>query len=97
MFIQLSFAPQTNMLCSTKSSRPCPAGRPSTTPSGSVRVFVLPQGAGVVGLRFRCSLEQEAEVRRDERVRRRHRIGVVNGAVLAREGDPARVLTQTIL
>src|SRR5438552_14702519 len=67
-----------------------------TTRSESVRVFVLPQGVGVVGLGFRCSLEQEAEVRRDERVRRRDRVGVIYGAVLAREGDPARVLTQTI-
>src|SRR5256885_2772629 len=71
-------------------------GRLSVARSESVRVFVLPQGAGDVGLGFRCSLEQEAEVRRDERVRRRHSVGVVNGAVLAREGDPARVLTQTI-
>src|SRR2546430_11515805 len=30
-----------------------------TTRSESVRVFVLPQGVGVVGLGFRCSLEQE--------------------------------------
>src|SRR5207249_11687983 len=68
-----------------------------TTRSESVRVFVLPQGVGVVGLGFRCSLEQEADVRRDERVRRRDRVGVIYGAVLAREGDPARVLTQTIV
>src|SRR5256714_223376 len=68
-----------------------------TTRSESVRVFVLPQGAGVGGLGFRCPLEQEAEVRRDERVRRGHRVGVVNGPVPAREGDPARVLAQPVL
>jgi hypothetical protein len=57
-----------------------------------VRVLVLPPGAGLGGLRFRRSIEQEAEVRRDERVGRHHRVRVVDGAVLAREGDPARVL-----
>src|ERR1700674_1059537 len=63
----------------------------------SVRVFVLPPGAKFGWLGFRRSLEQEAVVRRDERVRRRHGVGVVHGAVLAGEGDPARVLAQTVL
>src|SRR5713226_5773938 len=71
--------------------------RPSTTRSESVRVFVLPPGAGFGGLGFRCSLEQEVEVRRDERVGRRHGVGVVDGPVLPRERDPARVLEQTVL
>ena len=36
-------------------------------------------------------------VRRDERIGRHHRIGVVNGSVLAREGDEARALAQAVL
>src|SRR6266480_1974602 len=67
------------------------------TRSASVRVLVLPPRAGLGGLGFRRSLEQEAEVRRDERVRRGDRVGVVDGPVLAREGDPARVLAQPVL
>src|SRR5712691_726419 len=67
------------------------------TRSASVRVLVLPPSAGLGGLGFGRSIEQEAEVRRDERVGRRHRVGVVDGAVIAREGDPARVLTQPVL
>src|SRR6202165_6064494 len=65
--------------------------------SVSVRVFVLPPRARLGGLRFRRSLEQEVVVGRDERVRCRHRVCVVDGAVLAREGDPAWVLAQTVL
>src|ERR1700737_1488874 len=65
--------------------------------SASVRVFVLPPAARFVGLRFRRSLEKEAVVRRDERVGRRHGVGVVHGPVLACEGNPARVLAQTVL
>jgi len=67
------------------------------TRSASVRVLVLPPRAGLGGLRFRRSLEQEAVVGRDERVGRHHRVGVVNGPVLAREGDPARALAQPVL
>src|SRR5207302_9186905 len=63
----------------------------------SVRVLVLPPRTGLGGWRFRRSLEQEAEVRRDERVGRDHRVGVVDGPVLAREGDPARALAQPVL
>src|SRR5258708_37455839 len=63
----------------------------------AVGVFVLPQGARLDGVPFRRSLEQEAEVGRDERVRRRHGVGVVHGAVVTREGDPARVLTEAVL
>jgi hypothetical protein len=48
-------------------------------------------------LGFRRSLEQEAVVRGDERVRCCDRVGVVDGAVLAREGDPARVFAQPVL
>ena len=36
-------------------------------------------------------------VRRDERVRGHHGVGVVDGAVLAREGDEARALAQAVL
>ncbi len=43
---------------------------------------------------FRRSLEQEAVVRRDKRVGRHHRVGVIDGPVLAREGNPARALAQ---
>src|SRR5260370_8531926 len=63
----------------------------------SVGVFVLPQCARLDGVRFRRSLEQEAEVGRDERARRRHGVGVVDSAVLTREGDPARVLAAAVL
>src|SRR5262245_62498089 len=54
--------------------------------SASVRVLVLAPAAGLGGLCFRCSLEQEAEIGRDEWVRRGDRVGVVDGLVLAREG-----------
>ena len=59
--------------------------------SALLRVLVVPPAAGLGGLCFRRSLEQEAEAGRDERVRRGDRVGVVDGLVLAREGDPARV------
>src|SRR6266545_1079644 len=65
--------------------------------SALVRVLILPPSSGLGGLLFRRSLEQETEVRRDERVGRHHRVGVVDGPVLAREGDPARALTQPVL
>ncbi len=67
------------------------------TRSASLWVLVLPPAAGLGGLCFRRSLEQEAEVGRDERVRRRDGVGVVDGPVLAREGDPARVFAQPVL
>src|SRR6266566_2584688 len=67
------------------------------TRSASVRVLVLPPSAGLGGLDFRRSLEQETVVGRDERVWRHHRVGVVDGPVLAREGDPARALAQPVL
>src|SRR5439155_4186306 len=63
----------------------------------SVRVLVLPPSTGLGGLGLRRSLEQETVVRRDERVGRHHRVGVVDGPVLAREGDPARTLAQPVL
>src|SRR2546426_2591956 len=78
-------------------SRSTVAGRPPTTRSSSVRVFVLPPGARFGGLGVRRSLEQEVVVRRDERVGRRHGVGVVDGPILASEGDPAPVLAQTVL
>src|SRR5215218_4784304 len=65
--------------------------------AGSVRVLVLPPGARLGWLGLRRPLEQEAEVRRDERIGCRHRVGVVDGPVLAREGDPARSLAQPVL
>src|SRR4029077_7956690 len=63
----------------------------------SVRVLVLAPAAGFGGLCFRCSLEQEAEIGRDERVRRGDRVGVVDGPVVACEGDPAWVFAQPVL
>src|SRR5262245_336790 len=75
-----------------------PARRPSAAPrkhellprpAASVRVLVLPPCTGLRGLAFRRSLEQGGVVRRDERVRRRHGVGVIDGLVLARKGDPA--------
>src|SRR5205823_12558809 len=67
------------------------------TRSVSVGVLVLPPSTELGRWRFRRSLEQEAVVRRDERVGRHHRVGVVDGSVLAREGDPARALAQPVL
>src|SRR6266581_4995779 len=52
------------------------------TRAASLRVLVLPPAARLGGLCFRRSLEQEAEVGRDGRVRRGDRVGVVDGAVL---------------
>src|SRR6266516_1148347 len=65
--------------------------------SASVWVLVLPPRAGLGRWGLWRPLEQEAEVGRDERVGRRHHVGVVHGPVLAREGDPARVLAQPVL
>src|SRR6266700_3795759 len=67
------------------------------TRSASLRVLVLPPAAGLAGLCLRRSLQQGAVVRGDERVGRRDGVGVVNGSVLAREGDPARGLAQPVL
>src|SRR6266496_3910912 len=49
-----------------------PSYEPRTDRSASVRVLILTPGAGLVGLGFRRSLKQEAEVRCDEGVGRRH-------------------------
>jgi hypothetical protein len=57
--------------------------------SGSVGVLILPPGAGLGGGPFRRPFEQKAVVGRDERVRRHHRVRVVDGPILTREGDPA--------
>jgi hypothetical protein len=71
-----------------------PSGTPvSATCPPSVWVLVLSPGAGLFGLPFGGPFEQEVVVGRDERVRRHHRVGVVDGAVLAREGDPAGPLS----
>src|SRR5262245_41524084 len=66
-------------------------------PDASVGVLVLAKRPGLWRLRFRRALEQEAGVRRDERIGSRDGVRVVHGAVLAREGDPARVLAQPVL
>src|SRR5438445_4901291 len=83
----------------TKAIVDSPLGQPglATTRSASVRVLVLPPRAGLGGWGFRRSLEQEAVVGRDERVGRHHRVSVVDGPVLAREGDPARALAHPVL
>src|SRR6266568_8683471 len=65
--------------------------------SASVRVLVLPPTTELGGWGLRRSLEQKAEVRRDERIGRRYRVGVVDDAVLARKRDPARPLAQPVL
>src|SRR5205085_12219174 len=70
---------------------------PRTPDKKSVRLLVLPASAGLGWLELRRSLEQEAVERRYERVGRHHRVGVVDGAVLARECDPARALAQPVL
>src|SRR3954464_802364 len=70
---------------------------PRQAPGNSVRVFVLSPGARLLGRPFRGPFEQEVVVRRDEWVGRYHRVGVVDGAVLPREGDPARALSQPVL
>src|SRR5438552_16767661 len=64
--------------------------------AASVRVLVLPPGARLVGGSLGRPVEQEAVIRGDERVGRHHRVGVVAGAVLARERDPARALAQAV-
>ena|SRR5688572_20855281 len=66
-------------------------------PRRSVGVFVLAPGAGLLGPGLRRSLEQERVVRRDERIWCRHGVGVVDGPVVACEGDEARRLAQAIL
>src|SRR5436305_1686957 len=63
----------------------------------SVGVFVFAPGGGIRRLVRRCAIEQERVVRGDERIGCRHRIGVVHGPVVAREGDVAGILTQSIL
>src|SRR5437764_7660461 len=65
--------------------------------SASVGILVLPPRAGLGRWGLWRSLEQEAEIRRDERVGRRHGVGVVDGPVLARKGAPARVLAQPVV
>src|SRR3989440_10501830 len=63
----------------------------------SARILVLAPGAGLLGPRLRRSREQERIVRRNERIGRPHRVGVVHASVLAREGDEARALAQAVL
>src|SRR5260370_41169726 len=74
-----------------------PTSKSSPTRSASLRVLVLPPAAGLGGLCFRRSLEQEGGGGRDERVRRRDRVGGVDGPGLAREADAARVFAQPVL
>src|SRR3954454_19118019 len=72
--------------------------RRATTPTPrSVRVFILAEADRLLWLRLWRPIEQEAEERRHERVRRRHGVGVVDGAVLLRERDVARRLAQAVL
>src|SRR5215211_9276657 len=56
-----------------------PPGRRTAPTRVSVGVFVLPPGARLGGWGFRCSLEQEVVIRRDERIRCGHSVGVVVG------------------
>src|SRR4051794_21549753 len=79
----------------TPSRRGLALARLPTPRSG--RVFVLPPRAGLVGLRLGRAGEQERVVRRDERIGRGHRVGVVDASVLAREGDEAGGLAQAVL
>src|SRR6266480_2784000 len=65
--------------------------------SRSERILVLSPAARLIRLRLRRSLEQHIEERGDERVGRHHRVGVVDGPVLARERNVARVLTDAVL
>src|SRR5580765_2134080 len=64
--------------------------------SASVRVLVLSPRAGLGGLGFRRSLEQEVVIGRDERVGRHHRVRVVDGPVLPRERYPGWALAQPV-
>src|SRR5436190_9076661 len=64
---------------------------------GSVGVFVLAPGPDLLRGLLGGPLHEERVVRRDERVGRHHRVGVVDGPVLASEGVPARPLAQTVL
>src|SRR5438105_11254173 len=63
----------------------------------SVRILVLPPGAGLLGSSLRRSREQERVVRRNERIGCSHRVGVVDPPVLTCEGDEARALAQAVL
>src|SRR5690348_909390 len=62
----------------------------------SVWVFVLAHDAVDVLLRLWRSVEQKAEVRRDEWIWRRHGVGVVDSSILESEGDPARCFAQAV-
>src|SRR3954454_3187414 len=73
-----------------------PRGRYSI-PFTLVRVLVLAPGAGLLRGRLGRSVEQEGVIRRHEGVGGRHRVGVVDRSVVAREGDEARVLAQAVL
>src|SRR5215469_1509781 len=64
---------------------------------GSVWVFVLAPEASLAGALFRRPLEHERVIGRHEGVWCHHRIGVVDGAVLPRKGDPPRALAQAVL
>src|SRR5918994_6307668 len=66
-------------------------------PASSVRVLVLAPGAGLLRLRLRRPLEQHVEVGSDERIGRHHRVGVVDGPVLARERDVTRAFAEAVL
>jgi hypothetical protein len=85
------------VLLGERASPAQPPGRRRQPNRGSVRVLVLAPGARLLGLCLRRAVEQEAVVRGDERVRRHHGVGVVDGPVLARERDPARAFTQAVL
>src|SRR5436190_9805840 len=65
--------------------------------SSGIRVLVLAVDPRHVRPRLRRPVEQERAVRGDELVGRLHRVGVVDGSVLAREGDEARSLPQAVL
>src|SRR5260370_42520606 len=54
-----------------------PISKASPARSASLRVLVLPPAAGLGGLCFPRSLRKEVQVRGDERIRHRSRVGMV--------------------
>src|SRR5436190_24199057 len=66
-------------------------------PSSSVRVLVLAPGARLLVALLGRAFEERRVVRGYERIGRHDRVRVVNGPVLASEGDPAGALPQAVL
>jgi hypothetical protein len=86
---------------SVMNAKPRSTGTPkrcaASTRVTSVGVFVLSPRSRLGGWLFRGPVEQERVVGSDERIGGRDGVRVVDGAVLTREGDPARILSHAVL